>query len=370
MSTQAQLAKKLGLSRSTIAAALNPKSTVKLRESTRQRVVEEAARLNYRPHHYAQVMRGGKSGIIGIFHYGGLSQVAAERAWHASEAIRAAGYSVLVNDVSWSHGGAKAGCEAMRDALVEGVLVAGLNDPAGASELQALPRAGIPVVTLSGNELSGTPFLRGDARDAVQRLARHLINLGRRRLLLLMSHSQRVQVGTYVWAGEERLKGFQDAMTKAKGRVVKQFSRNGGCLEGRVVTTPLPQNQFEPYAPARETLGQVLAGDLVPDAVICGNDDWAIGALAACRQAGFRVPEDIALTGYDNTAIGAYLDVPLTTVQQPSRAMAERAVDILLRMIQGEQFPRTAAITFPCELVIRSSCGARLADGASGPGNE
>lgn len=360
MSTQAQLAKKLGLSRSTIAAALNPNSSVKLRAETRERIMAEAARLNYRPHRYAQVMRKGRSGMIGIFHYGGLSQVAAERVWFAAQAVRAAGYTVLINDGSWSSGGARAGCEAMLDARVEGVVIAGLNDPSGVEDLQALPRAGIPVVSLSGNALPGTPFLRGDARDAMKRLTRHLLRLGRRRLLLLMAHNRQVQPGTYVWAGEERLKGFHDALGKARARVVRQFSRKTSQVEARVVTVEGTVDLFNPFEVARDSLAAVLSQGPQPDAVICGNDDWAIGALAACRDAGLRVPEDVALTGYDNTSVGAFLDVPLTTVQQPSQTMAERAVEILLKLVRGEKFSRSAVLTFPCELIIRASCGAQL----------
>ena len=124
--TQADLARKLRLSRSTVAVALNPQSPVKLRKETRARILREAERLGYRPNKYAQVMRKGSSGLIGIFHFGGLSQVAAERIWFASRSVQEAGYQILVNDASWSHGGVRAGCEAMLDARVEGVVVAGL----------------------------------------------------------------------------------------------------------------------------------------------------------------------------------------------------------------------------------------------------
>jgi LacI family transcriptional regulator len=360
--TQVEIAKRLGLSRSTVAAALNPQSPIKLRKETRRLIVAEAERLNYRPHRYAQIMRAGKSGLIGVFHFGGLAQVAAERIWHASDAIQKAGYHALANDASWASGGVKAGCEAMLDARVEGVIIAGLNDPGAVEELKILRTAKIPTVTLSGNEFPGAPQVRGDAETAFENLTRHLIGLGRRRLLLLFSISHHIHKGAYMWAGLERLQGFQAGIAAAGGREVPRFSRSRRGLEGRVVGLDLPPDPFDPFKVAREALPALLDGTPPPDAILCSNDDWAIGTLAALRERGYRVPDDIALTGYDNISVGAYLDVPLTTVAQPSKAMAERAVELLLKKIRGGRVS-SSPIKFPCELVIRDSCGARRSAG-------
>ncbi len=356
--TQAQIAKKLGLSRSTVAAVLNPHSTVKLRTATKNLVLREAKNMNYRPHRYAQIMRAGKSGLIGIFHFGGLAQVAAERVWHASHAIKEAGYQVLANDASWSPGGVKAGCEAMMDARVEGVIVAGLNDPLSVIELKIFQSARIPIVTLSGNELPGTPQIRADAQDAFERLTRHLITLGRKRLLLLFSLTHHIQQGAYIWAGVERLKGFKNALAAAKGRETDRFLSTRSGIQGVIAGLEFVSDRFDPFRQSREATLDLLAQHPLPDAIICGNDDWAIGALSALRETKLKVPRDVAVTGFDNTAVCSYLDVPLTTVAQPSRAMAERAVELVLKKIQGRRIP-SAPIKFPCELIIRSSCGAR-----------
>ncbi len=363
--TQSQLARRLKLSRSTVAAALNPTSTVKLREETIRLVQEEAARMNYRPHRYAQIMRAGKSGMIGIFHFGGLSQVAAERTWHASRAVRDAGYNILACDVSWTPGGTRAGCEAMLDARVEGVIVAGLNDPASAEELKPLRVAKIPIVTLSGNELPGVPHIRGDAERAILEMTRHLMKLGRRRLLLMIPMTEGSKKGTYAWWGTERLKGFQKAFRLRSTTMVPQFSmRPGGAIEGRVATNHFPLDRFNPFLQGQQTLSRILTTSPHPDAVICSNDEWAIGAMAACREKGLRVPQDIAITGFDNNSMGNFLNVPLTTIDQPSKAMAERAVELLLATMHGEKVSRTPRVVrFPCTLVIRSSCGVLIPRG-------
>lgn len=358
LTTQAQIARKLGISRSTVAAALNPQSPVRLSERTRRRVAAAAERLGYRPHRYAQIMRAGASNLIGVFHFGGLSQVAAERVWHASHAILAAGYQVWSTDASWTTGGVRAACEAMLDARVEGAIVAGLNDPVSVTELGILRNAGIPIVTLSGNEFPRTPQIRGDARTAFHDLVGHLVRQGRRRLVLLFSLTHRIQQGAYIWAGVERREGFRAGLAAARGREVRVFTGRRG-VEGIVRGLEFVPDRFDPYSRAREAMREIYPR-LKPDAVVCGNDDWAIGALAALRELGVRVPEEVAVTGFDNTAVGAYLDVPLTTVEQPSRRMAEHAVELLVRKINGQRVPSTP-VRFPCTLVVRRSCGSHSA---------
>ena len=356
--TQSQLARHLGISRSTVAAALNPNSSITLSESTRELVLRTAKQLNYRPNQPARLMRGVKSGLIGIFHYGGLSQVAAERAWHASRALENAGYKILPYDLSWSPDGAGAACETMLDAGVEGVLVAGLNDPGSIAELKTIQKRGLPMVTLSGNELKGVPHIRGDANRAIRQVTEHLLKLGRRRLLLMTHHAAKIAPGTYIWASAERLKGFKSALRSAGASLVESFTRRGG-IEGRAITSDRPLKVFDPHQTCREIMESVLDEACLPDAVLCGNDDWAIGAMSAIHRRGLRIPEDIAVTGYDNTSQGQYQTIPLTTVAQPSQAMAERSVEMLLTMVKQKRKPKFPPLTlFPCELVVRQSCGA------------
>lgn len=355
--TQAQIARKLGLSRSTVAACLNPESKIQLTDETRSLVLAEAERQGYRPHRYAQIMRAGASGLIGVFHFGGLSQVVAERVWHASHAVQAAGYQVLTSDASWAVGGVKAACEAMIDARVEGIIVTGLSDPQSVRELNLLQRAKIPMVTLSGNEVPNTPQIRADAGDAFRRLVLHLTGKGRRRLLLLFTLPHSIKPGTYNWTGVERQKGFRAGLASAKGREVSQFS-DQRRVEGIALGLDYVPDRFDPFLEARKA---ALAAwpRLKPDAILCGNDDWAIGTLSALRELGVAVPGEVALTGFDNTAVGAYLDIPLTTAAQPSRQMAEKAVEVLLQKIQGQRVP-SGILKFPCELIIRQSCGKRF----------
>lgn len=358
--TQHELAKQLGVSRSTVAAALNPASTIKLRESTRQRILEAAERQGYRPDHFARVMRGGRSGAIGMLHFGGLLQVAAERAFHAATAVRREGYKIVSNDLSWSAGSLQSACTSLLDARVEGVIVAGLNLPGAEEELARFHHAGVPLVTLSGNSLPWAPHFRGDTRKAIYDLTRHLLSQGHIKLSLITHHitPNQANPGTYNWAGKERLLGFETALKEVGGEIVDSFSQAPAKIEGTRITVSLPHDPFDPFTPGIYGMEKVLQQKTLPTAVICSNDEYAFGAMKACRDHGLKIPDDIAITGYDNTTLGRLCEVPLTTVRQPSETMAEAAVVTLLRMMEGETISKKERLQlFPCEVIIRESSG-------------
>jgi LacI family transcriptional regulator len=103
---------------------------------------------------------------------------------------------------------------------------------------------------------------------------------------------------------------------------------------------------------------EILAGPEreLPDAIVCGNDQMAIGAMRELQAAGIRVPADIAVAGFDDIYVGAFLTPPLTTVRQPMRLLGERACSRLLERIADPALPRRAE-RLPTEFVIRESCG-------------
>jgi LacI family transcriptional regulator len=117
---------------------------------------------------------------------------------------------------------------------------------------------------------------------------------------------------------------------------------------------------FDLSGPGSRVAARMLAQVHRPDAILCSNDYLAIGAAAACADAGLRVPDNIAVTGFDNINMGAYLPgAPLTTVAQPSEQMAKKAVEILLALIRkASREHLQMSVELPCSLVVRASCGA------------
>jgi LacI family transcriptional regulator len=99
-----------------------------------------------------------------------------------------------------------------------------------------------------------------------------------------------------------------------------------------------------------------VPGRELPDAIVCGNDQMAIGVMRELQAAGIRVPADIAVTGFDDIRLGALLNPALTTVRQSLRLLGERACSRLLERIADPALPRRAE-RLPTELIVRESCG-------------
>jgi len=111
---------------------------------------------------------------------------------------------------------------------------------------------------------------------------------------------------------------------------------------------------FEPNH-AHAAVSQLLACGVIFDAIITGDDDNAVGVIQALREAGRRIPEDVAIVGFDDSLFARIMTPPLTTVRAPIEQVGQEAVRQLIRLIRGEQVePR---LILPTELIIRASCG-------------
>ncbi|MCG3149140.1 MAG: Catabolite control protein A [Verrucomicrobiae bacterium] len=342
--TLRDIASKAELSISTVSHILNGRPQ-HYSEKTRHKVERIARRLGYRPNRYAQVMRRQRSGLIGIIQHAGLLQAAVQKANHAALAVVNAGYEPLNADVLWRPAGIQTVCASMLDARVEGVLLVDAPASFPLEELTRFQRAKIPVVALGGGQYRGVPQVRVDARQGMRDLTRHVIALGHRPLCLLTTRCDPATL----WPAVERAEGFREACAAA------------GLAEAdaEIIAGGSPNEAMHPYQNGREAMRELLRRERLPRAVLCSNDDWAIGALAACAERGIRVPEEVAVTGFDNSLIGEYCMVPLTTVAQPTALIAREAVAILMQLIAGEAVaPERLLVRVPGQLVVRRSCGA------------
>ncbi|MDA8219878.1 MAG: substrate-binding domain-containing protein, partial [Dehalococcoidales bacterium] len=121
-------------------------------------------------------------------------------------------------------------------------------------------------------------------------------------------------------------------------------------------------------AGAYEVVRRMLGEDLHFTAIFVHSGLVAPGVLLALREAGLRVPQDVALVGQGDFPIAPYLEVPLTCVRNPTPEMGARAVELLLRRIGGERPEQPEKVILSPELVIRRSCGAKLSAGIAQPG--
>lgn len=354
--TQQDIAKAAGVSQRTVAQVVGSVSNRRVRVSaaTRERILKVAGELGYRPQRQAQLLRGVKSGLIGMVRPVSLHQGGVETAYHISLAVHQAGYGLVTHELLW--GGLKHFEDTINlllDAKVEGILL-DIGGRQGVHPDFNLSGISVPMVSLGG-EIPGYPSVAPDFKQGNKDLVKHLIALGYRRLAHEVALRPTAQA-----AGNEasladptrlRLEGFREACAEA----------GLGRDDTRIIWQATREGFFDAFEPGRECAKAFLKRDGAEfDVLLCQNDFHATGAQKFFLENGIDIPATLAMTGFDNTALARQLPVPLTSVELPTAEVANIAVDILMRLISGEESREAMAKTIlrPCELVIRDSCGA------------
>jgi LacI family transcriptional regulator len=323
----AQLA---GVSTTTVSFVLNDRVGASISPATRQRVLDAAAQLGYQPHASARGLAGGRTHTIGLVVRQSPEQVAedallAETLRGLSAAARAARYRVLVEPLGVRDGTYG---ELIRSRGTDGLVVSGprVDD----AELGALARDGAPVVIQGSLPGVDIPSVDVDNVASARLATEHLLERGHRVMGCITNAPF-----TYTSARERR-EGFRLAMQRA-----------GLAADDRLVV----EANFD-AASGRRAMARLLEHRELT-AVFIASDVVAFGAMAAIREAGLRVPDDIAVVGFDDIPLAAYFDPPLTTVHLPAHDLGRAAGMALLDRINGRAV--AARTVLPTALVVRSS---------------
>jgi len=359
--TQKMVAELAGVSQGTVAHILGTRGA-RYRESTRVRVQDAARQLNYRPHIAAQIMQRGRSNLIGIIHFGNTNRTAVEIAHYLPQLITAQGFEPFVIDLSWHGGSHQQAIQQLLRLRVEGVIIYQQVETFGMEEARLLTEVGIPAVSLAGSERIGLPAVYPDLHDATLQVVRHLASHRHRRIMLMVSdHPGRPP--------EHRVKGFSEGIRQLGGRLTTwspgtPLPKAGGdeTVEGIIVRLRADRGTLDSGLEVYECVQRLIANDDLPEAMVCSSDAWAREVFSAMMEAGLRIPEDMAVTGFDNETFGTRAPYHLTTVAPDTEEQCEKAVGILMAMMQGQPAPN-AHFVYPCRLIVRKSCQARLSAG-------
>lgn len=373
--SQAQIAKKLNVSRSAVSAVLSRNANARISKETARRILQAAKDLNYRHNRYAVAMRKGKTGLIGLM-YGTLPSpihTSHERLLFASRAIQQSGYRVMALASDWLEGGIEEAETSFAESRVEAVLISGIYNLTRDGAFKILESSGIPYVVLSGRQIASVPLVRCNVRQSFYELTRLLLESGRKHLALLLRNRSGSHLPGVNWAMEDRVAGFKRAVLELGGTLSEtRLKLNDEEVPFPVITRGHPHGEivhfdelFQPesidwHRPGKEAMALLIKRGTLPDAVMGANDYWAIGALSACTDAGLSIPGDIAITGFDNTPEAAYTNPSLTTIAQPNELMAKQAVDLLISQIKEPQEAGTNLYEWLGKIVIRKSCGIDL----------
>lgn len=360
MISQRKIAEHLNLGRSTVANILRGENLLKYSEETRQAVMEAAERFGYRPNRASRSIRIGRTNVIGVIHFGGQNEVSRRAFNYLAKGIADRGYDLYVLDLTWYDGSISKAVDKLVEMRVEGVVICYMADYFGAAEIDILKRAKIPAVSIGGNEKWGIPTVHGDAESSLKEVVKHLISVGHQRLHLLTNNYKARTTGN-------RIAGFKAGILEAGGTILDNPGQSDAIIRwpkedglyGRITQIEVTPNLFEP---AYQYVNRLIDADILPDAFVCSNDQWARQTFLALLQRGVKVPDDVAVTGFDNDQFCNYPPYYLTTVAQPIEAECEKVVELLLALIKGEKLQQDHFV-FPCSLVVRKSSSRPLPPG-------
>ncbi len=335
--TSRDVARMAGVSQSAVSLVLNGGAIRHgLSAATQARVRDAAESLGYTPNHAARSLRRQRSNTITFVTADLGNRYFAELVAAAGPVAHANGY--MVNVVA-------ARCDADEQRLVahlatgvsDGIVVHGGSSRIVAA-IDGLQRRGVACVLVQAPGDPGrVPCIQVDLAGGGRLATRHLLALGHR----VIAHVTDARLlGQPV---NHRLQGYQGALDQA----------GIGADPDLVVAA---DNSFAGGAAAVRSL---LQRPVRPTAIFMFNDQMAIGALHALDAMGVRVPQDIALVGFDGTDLGAYSKPALTTIDHPRAELGRRAVAAVLRQLDGDPAPADTA-ALPVRLVVRQSCGGEL----------
>lgn len=300
-----EVADRAGVSIKTVSNVVNGNPSV--RPETRARVQRAIDELGYRPNMSARQLRGGRSGLIALAvpeislpYFAELAELIVEQA-----TVR--GWTVLIEVTHGERGVERNVAQGIRSHLVDGMIVSPLA--LHGSDVERREEA-IPLVLL-GERLTGlaVDHVMIDNEAAARTLTTHLTGLGRRRVAAIGAEPH-IREGTATL----RLRGYRDALTQ------------GGLTYDDELVVPVERYHRADGAAA---MARLLDGPVVPDAVFCFNDALALGALRTLLRRGVRVPEDIALAGFDDVEEATFCTPALTTIAPDKRRIAELALGLL-----------------------------------------
>ncbi|MFK7926372.1 MAG: LacI family DNA-binding transcriptional regulator [Bacteroidia bacterium] len=336
--TLSDLAKELGISTATVSRAL--KDYPDISNKTKQRVLELAKKLNYRPNTMAAGLRKQESRIIGVIipeivnHFfssviKGIMQVAYD-----------SDYRVMICQSDESYEKEVTDANALFNSRVDGLLVSLAHHTQSLDHFEEFINAGVPIVFFDKipqhASMAETSKVAVDDYQGAYQMVSHLISQGAKRIAHfrgpMMAYTSRNRYNGYIQAHKDHGLELDESLI---------FDTHNITMEE-----------------GRQFANEVMQNPTGCDAIFCITDTVAIGAIDALKANGVKVPEDIMVAGFSDWQVSAIIDPPLSSVAQPSLEMGKQAIALLLHEINAQKNNLTVEYQFielPTELKIRQS---------------
>lgn len=322
------VAKAAGVSVTTVSHVLSSRRPVA--EATREKVLRVIEELNYRPNEVARSMRVRRTSTVGLVVPNISHPFYTAAARGLEDALRPEGYHCIVTSTD-------ADRQVERDAIrqllsrVDGFVISGADKRT--EDIRPILDATLPLVML-GADIPGPGFdvVTNADFESGSLAAQHMLDRGHNRIAFITAEDDFA-------AGARRVEGYRSALDRA-----------GITAEANLVVRAAAS--LEGGAKAMANLAKLASA---PDAVICVSDVMAIGAMYAARDMGLRIPDDVAVMGFDDTEAAALVAPPLTTMATASREHGATAGELILRRIKAEADVEPQRVVFPAKLIPRES---------------
>lgn len=338
--TLEQVAKKLNLSTGTVSMAL--RNDPRIKESTRKYVLELAQKLNYVPSALGRSLATQRTQTLGLTITDISNPFFTELFKGVEDTAVKKGYSVILSNTEYDLNRETEILRIFLEGRVDGLVIDPVENNTDFIMLKQLKRMGIPFVLL--RKLKGLKeeydYVMADDRKGAFLLTQHLINLGHRRIGYIGSTKCGV-------TDHDRFLGYKQALAKA-----------GIEFDASLVTS---HDSFSLSEGLKVGHGLLQTRKDI-DAVVAFNDLLALGVMEAAYSLGLRIPEDLAVGGFDDIYISGLSPISLTTVALPKYELGSKATELLIEKIEAKRTGRTAKrkqIVLEPKLVIRKSCGYR-----------
>lgn len=326
-----QVARLSGVSIKTVSRVINGGDAVS--PETLRRVTAAIDRLNYRPNALARGLVTRRSRSIGLVIADIVNPFFPPLVRSVEDTAAAMGYNVILCDTDEHVDRERAAISLLLEKQVDGLILCASRLPA--SFLREVADGGVPVVLVNrALRHARAAAVMVDAAEGGRRATAHLLDLGHTRIGYLAGPR-----GSYSHLC--RLRGYRRALG-SRGIAFDQGLVAGGAAS---------------IAAGREAAATLMGLKRPPTALFAFDDLMAIGAMQELRRQGCRVPDDVAIVGFDDIDLAAFVDPPLTTVAQPKAEMGRLAAARLLEMIESSSPPSPRVVTLTPELVVRRSCG-------------
>jgi LacI family transcriptional regulator len=332
------IAKQAGVSRSTVSRVINNEPYVS--EKTRTHVLEIIERLNFSPNHAARTLVTQRSRVIGVVIATTANVFFGDNSYFPmllqgiAQSTNAEDYSMLLWLSRMDENREHFTQRITRNRISDGLLIASITDTDPLFDRLVSTTPHIVMVECPMRFRDRISYVTIDNVHGGQIATEHLIDLGHRRIAHITGHMT-------ISDGQDRLMGYKRALESASIR-----------FDPNLVT----EGEFT-YRAGYIAMKKLLPHK--PDALFAAGDTTALGAMQAIQEAGMRVPDDIAIVGFDDLDVAIKATPQLTTIRQPIQEKGAVAARLLMDLIEGKaQNPHQ--VILPTQLVIRQSCGANL----------